>query len=357
MQVKKIQVDANREIAIYDDVFDAKEVIAYYEYAQNSAYRLCRTSTSIIEDRALATLKCDLSLTDMLKLGFHTSKNFKPFIQIAKEKNVRLQRAYINLCSTDDLFPYHVDSPNEKDLTMLYYMNTEWYPMWEGETHFANEKMNDLIASSSFIPGRLAVFNPTIPHKSSQPSKLARQFRFTFANKFVCNEDAGWKYAFRFEDYAIPTDDELTFSERELKAIEFLKPLACPLNHSQSDGFHHLYNTYKLMKSYGLDESLCLAGLFHCIYGTGSYNEAVELNVSRESVREIIGTEAEELVWQYKICFPREQSLVHGRTTMTNELRLKLLWISYANAIEQAYRIEKFATEVLETRAVIDMLI
>ena len=191
---------SGKEIEVFDDIFSGAELLKFHTYAQNCFYKVERSSTGLIEDRSLATLKSSLSFKDALALGLISSPNFKPLVELAKQKEVRLARSYINICTSDDLFPYHTDSNFESDLTMLYFMNTKWEPMWEGETHFASENMRDIRHSCSFISGRLAVFNPTIPHKSSQPSRAAQGFRYTYALKFISlhenNENlANWNNA------------------------------------------------------------------------------------------------------------------------------------------------------------------
>ena len=201
MNYFKFDVDEKRSIEVYDGLFDAKEMYKFYNFAQKSEYSLQRTSTGFVEHKSLATLKCDLSLGEALRLGLFKSPNFKELLERISQKELRLERSYINLCTSDDLFPYHVDDYDEDGLTMLYYMNTEWQPMWEGETHFANETMDDIIFSSAFIPGRLAVFNPTIPHKSSQPSRYANQFRFTYAMKFISKKDPNWEKAINLKEH------------------------------------------------------------------------------------------------------------------------------------------------------------
>ena len=190
----------NRTIETYDGVFDGKELLSFHRFAQQQAYSINRISSGLISDKSLATLKCDLSFPEAIRMGLISSPNFKPFIEILHNKKLRLRRSYINLCTSDDLFPYHVDSENEEELTMLYFVNSHWEPMWEGETHFASEDLSELIFSSSFIPGRLAVFTPTIPHKSSQPSRRAEEFRFTYAMKFVSQKDVGWKDSFDLKE-------------------------------------------------------------------------------------------------------------------------------------------------------------
>ena len=353
MLSKRIDVDENRFIEVHDNVFDASDLFKFYDFAQSTSYKLERNSTAIVEDKGLATLRHLLPLREILQLGFHTAPKFRETLKRLDAANVRLNRAYINLCSVEDLFPYHVDSHDKEGLTILYYMNTRWEPIWEGETHFSNDNMTDLIASSSFIPGRFALFSPMIPHKSSQPSTAAQQFRFTYANKFVSKNEPVWGSSFKTSDLIIPLDSEISISPREAEAIEKLRPLACEVPHSGVDGFTHLYQTFKNLKWNGLDVDTCLAGLFHCVYGTGSFNTLEELKIPRESIREIIGSSAEQLVFDYKTHFPRT-NLFNPDYPINPSIRRRLLWISYANSIEQAYRQDSFERGVLEHRRALD---
>ena len=223
MKIRNIQIDEKRSITLYDDVFSAGEIHDFYSVTQNRAFRLDRTATGLLEDGPMTTLVSRLNIIDFLNFGFFNSKNFETFLNIIKDKNLRLNRAYINLCTSEDIFPYHCDSKYVDDLTFLYYINSKWDPIWEGETHFSNEHMDDILCSSSFKPGRLAVFNANIPHKSSQPSSVAEQFRYTLAIKFVSESNPAWKKSVPLQYMVVPTNESLVFSDKEKKAIEFCK--------------------------------------------------------------------------------------------------------------------------------------
>jgi hypothetical protein len=59
--------------------------------------------------------------------------------------------------------------------------------------------------------------------------------------------------------------------------------------------YEHLCNVEKILKICGCDDSVCLAGLFHSVYGTSKWrHESIR---DRELVRSIIGERAEHLVW------------------------------------------------------------
>ena len=67
--------------------------------------------------------------------------------------------------------------------------------------------------------------------------------------------------------------------------------------HTQKNYLAHLISVYKLMHSAGCDEELCLAGLFHSIYGTEKF-QGYKLPLERRAeLAELIGTRAERLAY------------------------------------------------------------
>ena len=62
--------------------------------------------------------------------------------------------------------------------------------------------------------------------------------------------------------------------------------------------YDHLVNVSLLLKKEGNEEYVCVAGLFHSVYGT-QYWEHV-LHADREKIRELIGDKAERLVWLFE---------------------------------------------------------
>lgn len=69
----------------------------------------------------------------------------------------------------------------------------------------------------------------------------------------------------------------------------------------------HLSGTYALLKAWGNPEPICRAGLYHAVYGTQPMERLgiphKEFSPSdRPGIREIIGEEAERLVYLYAAC-------------------------------------------------------
>ena len=113
--------------------------------------------------------------------------------------------------------------------------------------------------------------------------------------------------------------------------IDFLKQLGCEeCLHGADTLLHHLIGTHDLLKQWGAEEYIQDAGLYHSVYGTEYFQP--NLNITREQVREIIGTEAERLVDLFCTCqSPRAFTITLMSSGKTKE---DLLLIERANAEE-----------------------
>jgi hypothetical protein len=69
--------------------------------------------------------------------------------------------------------------------------------------------------------------------------------------------------------------------------------------HSDCGLFDHLLGTRQLLVEWGSRPALCDAGLFHSIYGTEHYEQKALPLTRRDEVRQLIGDEAESLVWLF----------------------------------------------------------
>jgi hypothetical protein len=66
----------------------------------------------------------------------------------------------------------------------LYYANLEWEQHWHGETLFYSEDLNEIDLAIRYTPGRIVVFDATIPHSIRPQSNVANNYRFTYAMTF-----------------------------------------------------------------------------------------------------------------------------------------------------------------------------
>jgi hypothetical protein len=144
-----------------------------------------------------------------------------------------------------------------------------------------------------------------------------------------------------------------TFAVVDAKYSDFLlqRLRTDAVRHSGRDFYTHLKGTHDLLQSWGNAEPICLAGLFHSVYGTRLFRYSALPFASRNVVRDLIGEEAEFLA--YVFCVSDRSEFLTGiaasdiavtdhhqnsvirlsRTELNN-----LLEIEAANLIEQNSR-------------------
>ena len=98
--------------------------------------------------------------------------------------------------------------------------------------------------------------------------------------------------------------------------------------HSEVGLFDHLLGTRRLLVEWKARPALCDAGLFHSVYSTDHYElTAIPLSM-RHEVRQLIGDEAETLVWLF--CMMRRETLyqnLHKDRDLSVQHRLTGEWI------------------------------
>ena len=343
---KEIDLDG-KKIDVFDNVFSYEERFYLYTYALNSYFQLSRVSGTTPESSKYpASLQSEFSLKDILFSKILTNKTIKDYL---KENNLRVYRAYINLCLPSDLYQYHIDGTSDGK-TCLYYMNTDWLPEWEGETIFSLDRLN-IDYSSSFIPGRLIFFDPTIPHKSSQPSHDAKYHRFVLVLKLVNSNSDLYSKSYDAFDFLYETD--INLSDKEKDNIEYLYYHTKDIPHSGTTLFQHLTNTFYILKSMKADDHVCTAGLFHSVLGTDYYE--VDFEIPESLLKDRIGDKAFFLV--QSMCRQNRTSFILDNLDNCHDSVWKeMLQVFYANLIEQSYR-EHFNNQVLfEAKVRLDRL-
>jgi (p)ppGpp synthase/HD superfamily hydrolase len=115
-----------------------------------------------------------------------------------------------------------------------------------------------------------------------------------------------------------------------LKLIEFLDELgAHRTRHSGRTLFDHLKGVHDLLRDWGNDHEVCVAGLFHSIYGTHSFKH--QSTADRDKVRSMIGERAEDLA--HRFCSATDRPLF--ASIEDKQRREDLIEIEAANLIEQ----------------------
>ena len=110
----------------------------------------------------------------------------------------------------------------------------------------------------------------------------------------------------------------------------------------------HLIGTHDLLDQWQNSKNVCLAGLFHSIYGTKTFSSAALTTESRDDVRLLIGEQAEALVFVFGMS-DRKRLLLENRsppycwidhrsgeqTEICDDFLNNMVEIEVANFIEQ----------------------
>lgn len=80
----------------------------------------------------------------------------------------------------------------------------------------------------------------------------------------------------------------------------------------------HLVETERLLRSFGSRDALCLAGLYHAVYGTDGIRGSLAGLDRRAAIAAIVGAEAEALAYLYGAC---ARETFHPRIGTRDQLR------------------------------------
>lgn len=118
--------------------------------------------------------------------------------------------------------------------------------------------------------------------------------------------------------------------------IDFLESIGCgEAMHSGRTLLEHLIGTYKILDEGFAPLYVCDAGLFHSVYGTAYFKPKTISLDNRDIVKDIIGEEAENLVFMFCVISPpRFENIM---SLQDGQLRDELLMIEDANREEQFY--------------------
>ena len=171
---------SNGEVVVIDDLIPLQQQINLYVEACSLPYRLVGSNKYDIQD--LKPQK-PVSYVDQKWVveNFFTD-GIAGFLDDYVPPNV--ETAYINCGIHSESPDVHVDSSRKGDKTLLYYMNREWKHEWGGETILLGDDAQEIEYITPYKPGRIIIFDSTIPHSARQQSFAAPMYRFTLAIKF-----------------------------------------------------------------------------------------------------------------------------------------------------------------------------
>ncbi len=189
-----------------------------------------------------------------------------------------LIRCYLNgyTYGTDGYF--HMDSERPDEHTTVVYMNDYWEPDWAGESVFLDAR-GEILKSVLPRRNRAIIFPSGLQHAGRGVSRKCMVLRKTLIFKTRRTRSCNF--------------ERLSSFLRQAGATKY--------GHKSGTLHDHLVRTFALLEAKGFDESVCLGGGLHAIYGTNAYQPAVLSESDRSRVAQEFGTRAEELASLFTI--------------------------------------------------------
>jgi len=177
MKRVKIPTSSGKLLEVYDDCFTYNERADWYKFIKNSFFK----SDGFDHDYD-GTNKMQFyssySLEDVANMGFLQSTNFKKINEEYKLLDRGIKQCRVNLSPPSEYATIHTD---RNGLTLLYYANLEWDLNWSGHTLFMDDNLSEAEYTCLYKPGRVVLFDGSIPHMILSISSVVKTHRYSFA--------------------------------------------------------------------------------------------------------------------------------------------------------------------------------
>ena len=176
---KKHTLSTGKEIHIYDGLLPLQLRDEVWGFINNSMFRIGWSDANTEKGVGHKYLYSPYSDVDNQACGLLPYLRTTP-VQ-GHIKNLMLKKAMVNLSVPTDTHWAHA---HPEKLVVLYYANMDWEQHWHGETLFYTEDLSEIELAIRYTPGRVVVFDASIPHAMRPQSTEADRYRFTYAMTF-----------------------------------------------------------------------------------------------------------------------------------------------------------------------------
>lgn len=179
MEIQTVNIN-NKKIYIFDDVFSYHERTHFFHFLSNSLYKCTGNTSKSGPPDSMVAMQSAFSNEDFINFGLFDNlpEEIKKIIS-----NYKATRYYSLITNWSVTNRFHVDRPS--DLTFLYYANLKWDYDWGGETLFSNDKITEIVYTSMYKPGRIVIFDSSIPHRPIPTTSNCPNMRYTFVTNLT----------------------------------------------------------------------------------------------------------------------------------------------------------------------------
>ena len=164
-------------LSVFDNIVPYNIKNDIWEYSIKSNYKLGWVDTEQPE-------KYDLNEYSHWSIEEFKLTKLLPYIQNCIDDtdwftNQNLSKVICNLVRSNDVHYLHI---HDNQQVCLYYVNLDWRDGWHGETLFYNpDNLNEIVYTSLYVPGRIILFDGSIPHAIRPQSVKATKFRMSLS--------------------------------------------------------------------------------------------------------------------------------------------------------------------------------
>jgi len=172
-------LSSGKQVHVYDGLLPAKLRDDFFEFVKKSAFFIGWHDAD--QDKA-AKHECLYTYYT----GEQTmAAGIMPFLQksVVNEhiNGMSLTKSIVNLSVPSHC---HFAHCHAEKIVVLYYVNLDWEQHWHGETLFYSEDLKEIELAINYTPGRVVVFDASIPHSVRPQSHAADHYRFTYTLAF-----------------------------------------------------------------------------------------------------------------------------------------------------------------------------
>jgi hypothetical protein len=188
MVMKKIKIN-DKEILIFDDLLSYAARASLYTFIVKSLFKTDGSDNEYAEDAGGYNIYSAYSIRDLEAMKFLDIPEMKEVLKHVE--GYKIDQIRVNLSTLNDKNHFHTDyvgtnvtSKNVLNKSLIYYPNMKWNIEWGGHTLFANENMTEIEYCSLYTPGRIILFDGSIPHCILPPTNLAPAYRYSFVIQY-----------------------------------------------------------------------------------------------------------------------------------------------------------------------------
>jgi hypothetical protein len=172
---------SGKEIIVWDNLVPTNLRAAFHQYALNSKFKIGWSDSATETAARHKYFHCGLTEDEANTAGV------LPFVMNSPIRSYlngyKLFISVINLTTPNDVHFFHTH--NSTEIVLLYYVNQIWQSHWYGETVFSDENSGEVEFTVRYKPGRLVLFDGSIPHAIRPQSVEGDKYRFTYAMCFL----------------------------------------------------------------------------------------------------------------------------------------------------------------------------